>query len=429
MPTPDILFLGFCSRAEMDNDKTRWNVIGLSNHITTHIIPSYLPPLLAITVNFENIDEFIPLHILDEQGLAVGEINIQGELVEAETAVLSDETQPNSLSFRRGQAWTTLFVPYGPPGILITKPGLYSVVQLKDDKKLHIGGFQFEYVQVPPLTPERLEAIKSDPNASKSVRIKLACKQCSSDYRAYFGIQRNQKMENQGWLWAPDMVEPTFHCSCGATTIELSYLRSGLESLLGRSTAEIGKYSSENELGLTPLYERSLLEKIRRNFLTLLNKNPPEEQIQRYITNNPILLHMFSAVKLISKPPISVKFNADFAILNARGDLLLVEIERANIKLLKKNGHRAQELIHAFDQVGDWLIKIDEHRVSVLDDLKIKAEDVHNIRGVVIAGRERGYDASHIRTLKMRSNDALIFMTYDDVLGAMDTLIQSIKRS
>lgn len=96
---------------------------------------------------------------------------------------------------------------------------------------------------------------------------------------------------------------------------------------------------------------------------------------------------------------------------------------------MKQDGHRAQELIHAFDQVGDWLIKFKEHRLSVLDDLKIKPERVHNVRGVVVAGREHGYDAAHMRALKMRTNDDLVFMTYDDLLGAMDSLILRVERS
>jgi hypothetical protein len=38
--------------------------------------------------------------------------------------------------------------------------------------------------------------------------------------------------------------------------------------------------------------------------MALLNSNPPEEKLQKFIEQNPILLHQFPANKLFSKPPI-----------------------------------------------------------------------------------------------------------------------------
>ncbi len=42
--------------------------------------------------------------------------------------------------------------------------------------------------------------------------------------------------------------------------------------------------------------------------------------------------------RIFVKPPILTKYFADFAVLNARDELLLVEIGRPSLKLVKKDG-------------------------------------------------------------------------------------------
>lgn len=391
----DVLFLGLCSRAQLQENRHSWNVIGLSSVIYTHILPSKLAPFLVFAVNTQSLQEQISLEVLDDNNLKIGYIKIQGEF-RSESPSDQDLQNNNASSWLLAlEEWMPVFLPTASVDFMVQKPGHYSIVQLKGGDKVCVGGFSVVPVTAPDLTPDRIKAIKSDPKASKFIRMELACRKCESKFRTYFGLERSKSMESEGWIWSPDIKEQEFQCNCGATKIDVSYINSGLSSLLGQAR-------SDQTLDIIPYYERSALQQLRRKFFSLLDSSPPEETIQKFIEANPLLLHMFSAVRIIPKPSIGTKFKADFAILDSRGDLVLIELERADIKLMKKNGHRAQELVHAIDQVGDWLIKFDEHRVSVLDDLNIESQQVHNVRGAVIAGREAGYDAAHMRSLKMR---------------------------
>jgi hypothetical protein len=137
-----------------------------------------------------------------------------------------------------------------------------------------------------------------------------------------------------------------------------------------------------------------------------------------------LLLHQFPAERLFPKPPILTFFFADFAVVTPQRELILIELEKTSTRLLKKDGGVAADLSHAFDQVRDWLHTIDEHRLAVLDSLKIDREQVSIVRGVVIAGRDIGYDAHHLRKLKGTDWGRVALLTYDDLAFALDVLIR-----
>jgi hypothetical protein len=46
---------------------------------------------------------------------------------------------------------------------------------------------------------------------------------------------------------------------------------------------------------------------------------------------------------------------------------------------------------------------------------------------VVIAGRDSGYDAEHLRKLKGRDWGKVSFLTYDDMLFSVDALIRKME--
>jgi Domain of unknown function (DUF4263) len=102
--------------------------------------------------------------------------------------------------------------------------------------------------------------------------------------------------------------------------------------------------------------------------------------------------------------------------------------EKTSTRLLNKKGGKASSLQHAFDQVQDWLHVIDEHRLAVLDSLKIDRESVASVRGVVIAGRDQGYDAKQLRVLKGVDFGRITFLTYDDLLFGLVDLLNNLKK-
>jgi len=74
----------------------------------------------------------------------------------------------------------------------------------------------------------------------------------------------------------------------------------------------------------------------------------------RFIKKNPIFLSHFSPVRIRHKAPVLTRFETDIVILDQRRVVLLVELEKPALKLMKKDGGMAAPLQHAFDQVRQW---------------------------------------------------------------------------
>ena len=203
--------------------------------------------------------------------------------------------------------------------------------------------------------------------------------------------------------------------------MDLRYLRSNLHVLLG---LRLGIF---DQVDFVPLYHVSALRSTFRYFASLIKRNLPEELLQRYLQENPILFHQFPSTRVLAEPKILTSHIADFAIVTPVKELLLIELERANIRLLKRDGDTAADLSHAFDQVRNWLHEIDEHRLAVLDSLNIDRDEVSVIRGIVIGGCDAGYDAKTLRKLKGMDLGRISFFTYDDLLFALDTFIHRIE--
>jgi hypothetical protein len=173
------------------------------------------------------------------------------------------------------------------------------------------------------------------------------------------------------------------------------------------------------------MYEKSSLELIYANFISLLQKNPKEEDLQKFIEANPVLLHQYPAKRLFTKPRILTRYTADFAILTPTKELVLIEIEKAETSIATRSGSMASGLSHAIDQVKDWIIVADEHRLALLDSLNIRKEDVSKIYGVVIAGRDSSCEAHNLRKIKCGNWGNVTVQTFDDLLYSLSALIKS----
>ena len=231
---------------------------------------------------------------------------------------------------------------------------------------------------------------------------------------------RDPQSETEGFTWYTDIAE-YFACECGATKFDTStYKRNFFASLL----QPVGLFG---ELSTLPLYERTSVESLLVEFVNLLSANPLEEVLQKFIERNPILLHQFPAQRLFFKPAILTRFNADFAVVTPEKELILIEIERANTRLLKSDGGQHSELTHAIDQIHDWLGVTRYHLLAVLDEsLQIPREMVSTVRGVVIAGRDLSNDQSQLRALKARYRGEVKLLTYDDLAASLAALAQSL---
>lgn len=423
---PGIIFLGVCERAsyvtEGNTNILKWNIIGLKHVILSNIYPLSLAGIiLGIAFDNKTIQCATKITIFNQDEQEVGFINLELRHAEPSNAELAlKKDGPMLLVPKHG--WTTAFLPIGKSDILIASPGRYYLkVEINDTKEI-IGEIQFALIDPPELTPERIAAIKSDPTAAKFIRIEVGCKKCPDKFKAYAGLEQNKKLEDDGHIFYSEIPD-TFVCGCGGAKIDLTIIRKNLHGLLGQRRRE-----ESLEVGFIPLYEKSTLDDLRKKFVKVINSKPKEELLQKFIEENLILLHQFPAEKIFFKPPILTFFKADFGIITPQKELILIEIEKTTTKLLKNDGGVHHSLTHAFDQVRDWLHRVDEHRLAILDSLKIDRSQVSTVRGVVIAGLDSGYDAQYLRQLKGNDWGRVIFLTYDDLLFALDALRQKIDQ-
>ncbi len=302
------------------------------------------------------------------------------------------------------------------PGIL-KSPGVYSVFFRED----LLGRFVMQYVPSLPMTDELLQAIKSDPLAYKHLKMELRCTECNDKMLIGAGIDKEGFTESE--IWYQDLPD-YFKCKCGKTHMPLKYLRDNLHSALGYKESVFTDSANTERM-----YSFSALEEIYRAFKDLLdNAETSEEQIQKFIEHNQIVLNFFNPKLLKFKATATTKYITDFAILNQRDELVLIEIERANLRLFKKDGGQHSELTQSINQVENWLIEASKDRygfISSLNMIGISIDKITSIKTIVIAGRTKTEDPNNLE--KLYSRTGYSFYTYDDILKYLRQTIDKIK--
>jgi hypothetical protein len=117
---------------------------------------------------------------------------------------------------------------------------------------------------------------------------------------------------------------------------------------------------------------------------------------------------------------------ARFVVQHIRRLQMISRILEGKTNLLEQNGEQHSDLTHAVEQINQWLGVLDDHRLSVLEEMRISRETVSKIRGVVIAGRDAGNDANHFRCLRGSYQDRVALLTYDDLAVSLAALAQNI---
>ena len=410
-----VAFLGLCERALSYNcgDPFEWafDVAGLRRLIHSPIFPLDLRGYsFAFAVYHPMSAESLRLSLFseDRKEILCWVVSAKGSPIPYQIEVAHE------FPF-----WEIVFLPV-PKSAMVAKPGRIKVVVNKNNRASSIGYLTFKLASVPPLTDDRILALKSQPNAGKWVRLSMRCDSCGDEIKAYTGIERSEKAEREGWTWYTELPE-TFTCKCGNLNHDLQSIRTNLHALLGHAT------SKNEEVSFTRLYETRALDVIGNEFESLLDSRPSEENVQQFIKDNPILLQQFSPERIFFKAPILTKHKTDIVILNHKKELILIELEKPGLSLLKKDGGQSAPLQHPFKQVRDWLDESDFHRIAVLSCIDISPEEVGTVRGVVIAGRDYGYDEDHLRKLKGADFGRISFFTYDDLLKGLQLLSRSMS--
>ena len=144
------------------------------------------------------------------------------------------------------------------------------------------------------------------------------------------------------------------------------------------------------------------------------SKNRNENAIQLCITKHPILLGL-DYEKIIPKHKLGAEYEMDYAAEKYSRTYDLIEIESSVLQIYTKAGNPSSHLVHAEQQVLDWLSWVEAHNSYAAKGLP----EISSPKGIVIIGRSS--DLTESDTLKLRHRNAMwggkiqIF-TYDQIL-------------
>lgn len=420
----DIVFLGLAERAATVTNSfeplRKLNFVGLRSIAVVPFLPWQLVKDSFVFAVRGKFVETVHVSLRDADDVEIIRFTFSPEHRPGD--IVPEYREENKFPALPGM-WHLTCISAQDPTLNFTRAGYYSLVALSEDvaPKL-VGSIQIVQADYMPFSDEQIAAIKAHPRAAKAARVTLGCKRCSERMKVYCGLERHPQSEHEGYLWYLDIPD-VFVCKCGVTKTDLTSLRRNFFMVLGGLIS-----ANPKDISYIPEYEVSVIEQCRYDFIELLNKNPPEEDLQKFIEKNNIILHQFPADRIFFKPSILNLFKADFAILTPEKTLILIEIEKADTRLLKKDGGRAADLNHAFDQVDSWLATIRDHLGAVLDSIDIKRDKVARVSGVVIAGRDGNYNIEHLRRLKGSTSRDISMLTFDDLAGGLTALSHQLRR-
>jgi hypothetical protein len=108
---------------------------------------------------------------------------------------------------------------------------------------------------------------------------------------------------------------------------------------------------------------------------------------------------------------------SDFVFREPHNDYQLVEIEAPHRRIFRKDGHPRHELVHAIDQISDWLRYIGDNKARVEEELGLTGISTMP-RALVVIGRSASVTDANRRALAGLQADRprLSVLTYDDLL-------------
>jgi hypothetical protein len=423
---PRLAFLGFCDRLAdiRKGHPLLWhkNLLGLSVVRASHVFPLNLKDQkLVIALYKPCVGENFKLQFR-------GGGNLQPFEIDLSIAGMTQHVSGENSAITEVAAAVGSVVPGWvlianeiSTDVMVNEPGDYHVFLCSAGSEEYVGTVVLAHAAVPPFGADEIAAIKSNPLGVKHARMKISCKFCGDSMQAYTGIERVDRLEKDGWQWSQEIREERFACSCGKTSFSLIPIRTGLHGLLRRNLNP----STNPVVSTIRQYEQSALEESCRRFMELIGSNPREEDVQNFLEANTIFFYPFLPEKLMFKKPVLTKYFVDFAVLNNRQELLLIEIEKPGLRLLKKDGGITAGLEHGLDQVRHWIQVFNDQRVAALDAFNLKIEEVAKVRGIVIAGR-KPTDENHARLLRSISWGEIEVLTFDDILRGVTDIIKHV---
>jgi hypothetical protein len=170
-----------------------------------------------------------------------------------------------------------------------------------------------------------------------------------------------------------------------------------------------------------------LKEKLQE-FELLLEKAEVEEDIQKFLNENPLLIQPHS--KKIPKQKLGEDWVTDFVLINILDQghkYTFIEIEKSDMPILTKNNEFPSKFKHAEKQILDWDNWLQNH----LNYIKSKLKGFeYPPEYLIIGGRSKNMTENKKQYIKAfnRKND-ITFLTYDDVLKRAEEFIKNLENN
>jgi hypothetical protein len=168
----------------------------------------------------------------------------------------------------------------------------------------------------------------------------------------------------------------------------------------------------------------------RRAFKSVLDElaqllDGPEEPAHQFLKQHPEIISPTHTAAW-SKLPLGGHVT-DFVFREPSNDYLLVEIESPLRELFRKDGQQRQELTHAFNQVIDWRVFIENNLQIVREDIGL-VDISANPRSLIVIGRSATLDDANRRKLATLQGQIprLRILTYDELIQTSKALAENL---
>lgn len=427
VPKPPI-FLGVSAKAAQEG--SGWNLLGVTRSLFLPFFPQPLEGLHCIVGLPRSAFSspggcLITLLFTDTKNpanSARARLNATFEPLSGSPQSISDPSGSSVQTISSGNEHGYEMVPIPAPPLVVGQPTTVSVDVEWCENKYHVGEFSCRFSQPEPLSEPERRALASRPGAARRIVVEITCTHCGDTLRFYTLLDPNDHSRPQTdppAMYVHD-APSEWSCKCTNFVANLEFAKLGMHDLFRRAN-ELS--SIKKKMTFKPLYEKAQLANIFLDFQHLIHSTPAEEEVQTFIEDHPVIWAFLSPVQILHKPAVLTKKRADFGIITPQKVLYLVEIEKPQTKLGTNTGGLSAEVQKGIDQIRDWRVVVEDHRIAFLNELGLKHEQVHDIRFLLIAGLT--HTTSETTMIKVKRNPPAPntqFLCFDDLASTLYTL-------
>lgn len=168
---------------------------------------------------------------------------------------------------------------------------------------------------------------------------------------------------------------------------------------------------------------RKKLAELMSQFAGLFHE--PEQKLQTFLEANPFLLCATHS-RCWRKLPFG-KTVSDFVFQRSDQSYVLVEIERGDRKLLRRDGQQSEELTHAINQITDWRRYIEDNLSTVRGELEL-GHITASPDMLIVIGRSADLDEAGFRKIRAIQDQIprLRILTWDQLLEEATTAFEHL---